>query len=245
VIRTLLVLVALLVGAAPAVAGPEIVGGQFDTDAHPWIVALQTKQNQLRGAHYCAGELITAQWVLTAAHCAEESTVNDTARIGSNNRSVDGTVVGIGRAVPHPAYDESTGHNDIALIQLTRLVPQTPAVLASGSDWDGITLRLLGWGQTCPTRGCDRGSNLLRRVDNAVLSPTQCRSEGLNFDPASELCMDSRDNRTACFGDSGGPALRNGQVVGIISRGGRSCGAADTVVARVQVYADWIRQTIS
>lgn len=243
-IRTLLVLTALLVGSTPAVAGPEIVGGQVDTDAHPWIVALQTEENQEAGTHYCAGELITAEWVLTAAHCVDSSTVDDTARVGSNNRAVNGTVVGISRAVPHPSYDENTGHNDIALILLARPVAQAPVAMAAGSAWDGVTLRVLGWGQTCPTHGCDQGSNLLRRVDNAVLSQEQCRADGINLDPASELCLDSRDGRTACFGDSGGPALSNGQVVGIVSRGGPSCGATDTIAIRVRAYADWIRQTI-
>ncbi len=72
----------------------------------------------------------------------------------------------------------------------------------------------------------------------------KCRSEGLNFDSVHELCMISTDKATACYGDSGGPALNmaTGRLVGVTSRGGLKCGDQDTLYTRVQPYRAWIKQ---
>ncbi|MFI9379772.1 S1 family peptidase [Kutzneria sp. NPDC052558] len=239
------VLAALLVGsAAPAVAQPDIVGGQIATATYPWMVALLTDEDTDSSAHYCGGELIAAGWVLTAAHCVDENTANHTVRIGSNNRNKGGTERGIVRALQHPDYDPTTGHNDIALVQLQQLVPENPVVLATATNWDNKTLRLFGWGQTCPTKGCDDGSDRLKRVDATVTPAAKCRADAsMNFDSVHELCMNSTTKNTACYGDSGGPAINmaTGRLVGVTSRGSLKCGDQDTLYTRVQPYRAWIK----
>ncbi|MFC0543158.1 trypsin-like serine protease [Kutzneria chonburiensis] len=84
----------------------------------------------------------------------------------------------------------------------------------------------------------------MKRVDATVTPAAKCRSEGLNFDSVHELCMISTDKATACYGDSGGPALNmaTGRLVGVTSRGGLKCGDQDTLYTRVQPYRAWIKQ---
>lgn len=47
----------------------KIVGGTEVTleDEHPWQISLRTT------GHICGGSLINNQWVVTAAHCTQDS----------------------------------------------------------------------------------------------------------------------------------------------------------------------------
>src|SRR5690606_24636394 len=66
----------------------------------------------------------------------------------------------------------------------------------------GSATRLLGWGQTCPQRGCGPAPVGLRQLDTRILPDAQC--PGIASD---ELCIEGGGGRGACYGDSGGPAL--------------------------------------
>lgn len=233
---------AVLFGAAPALAepAPRIVGGQVATASYPWITALITDA----GKQGCPAELISPKWLLTAALCADKDIAQFKARVGSLNRTRGGTVVGIVRGIRHPDYHESTSDNDIALVELAEPVTNKPVVLADATDWEGKTLRSLGWGQTCAAQGCNDGADRLLRVDNEVAGPKTCRAEGTNYNPDHELCMKSTATATVCFGDSGGPTLdmATTHLVGVISHGSSPrCGDQDSLVTRVQPYLKWIK----
>ena len=69
------------------------------------------------------------------------------------------------------------------------------------------------------------------------------RQHHVTRDSVHELCMNSTTKSTACYGDSGGPALNmaNGRLVGVTSRGSLTCGDQDTLYTRVQPYRAWIK----
>jgi secreted trypsin-like serine protease len=77
-----------------------------------------------------------------------------------------------------------------------------------------------------------------------VLPEAGCRGVAITkYDEATELCVSSTSTATACFGDSGGPAvyMANGRLVGVTSRGSGPCGQdADTIYTRVLPYLGWI-----
>ncbi|RKT51950.1 S1 family peptidase [Saccharothrix australiensis] len=243
------VVAVLVATAAPAAAGPRIVGGGVATGDYPWIVAIYDGG----GVHYCGGSLFRARWVITAAHCVD--TPEPTGgpgdmklRVGSKDLRRGGVTVGWERAIRHPRYDGDKYVHDIALIKLARPVAERRSVdLAPNRDWDGEVLTLLGWGQTCPAYQCDRGSRVLKALEARALSPGACHSRATGFEPDTELCLDSTPQATACYGDSGGPALWRGdgtwRLVGVTTHGSESCGDEDTIHTKVPAYRNWLNAT--
>lgn len=230
-------------GRPPADApGTKIVGGRPASEPYPYTSSLQ-----VGGRHGCGASLISDQWLVTAAHCVQgQSRLN--VRIGSPNRSSGGTLATSARLIPHPSYRGLPGSYDVALVQLSQPVAGTPVAIADASPAQGSDVRLLGWGQTCPQRGCDQGSEQLKELDTRINPDSMCSG---GFDPSNELCVYSTSQATACYGDSGGPLLvRAGgewRLAGATSRAGANsptCGGGNsTIYTDVTAHREWIEST--
>lgn len=225
----------------------KIVGGTNATQTYSFMGSIQDR----RGGHHCGTTLISSDWAVTAGHCVLDENQQPVdpslmvLRFGSNDRSSGGQVVGVSKIVVHPEYP-SQGTHDIALMQLANPVPLAPAKIAGASPQPGTIVRLLGWGQTCPQPGCQQNApRILQQLDVRVLS-AGCTA---GFDPSFELCLTGTTNRTACYGDSGGPALVNTPsgvaLVGATSRGGSDnpvCGSGNAIYTDVTAFRDFITQ---
>ena len=225
-----------------------IVGGHKAAEQYPWMASLQRA-----GQHSCGASLIARQWVLTAAHCVQDASPADfTLRIGSPDHTTGGTVAGVSKIVVHPDYAAKNPNGDIALLKLDRAISQTPIQIADGSGDPGTPSQIIGWGLTCPVRGCGQPPAQLQEIETQVVSDAQCALG--KIDGPTEICTGSRELllKNACFGDSGGPQLEGGpgnwRLTGVTSRLGSVapvCGTAPSIYTDATKYKDWVYQTIS
>jgi len=96
------------------------------------------------------------------------------------------------------------------------------------SDWmagtAGDYMRVSGWGTT--RYGNSNSSNQLRTVRIQLIQKTTCQRAYQNRDTLSASAFCARSNgRDSCTGDSGGGAIFNNQLCGIVSWG---LGCADS-----------------
>ncbi|MDP1554616.1 MAG: trypsin-like serine protease [Hyphomonas sp.] len=161
-IRTLKWVLVAAAGAAVLV-GCMVAGRDADPGDWPGMVSIQTVAGR-QVFHECGGTLITPDWVLTAAHCAEDMRLEASGRAAQFARGPDGqesrqgtvaVTVGLGdlRSIPtgrvypvsdvviHPDYrpgQPERGH-DLALLRLaSRAVSPTMPLAGLGLPEGGL-----------------------------------------------------------------------------------------------------------
>jgi snapalysin len=206
---------------------PLVVNGRPATENYPWMVYTSG----------CTGTLIKSNWVVTAKHCPTPFSV----RVGSIDRTSGGTVVRVSRAVNHPTID-------VKLFQLSSSVSYAPAPIPTTSGDVGTATRIIGWGQTCPTRGCGSAPTVAHELDTSIVSDTSC--SGINA--PYEICTNNTNgNAGACYGDSGGPQVRqiNGvwNLIGATSRAGNNdptCATGPSIYGDLPSIRTWINTQV-
>ncbi|XP_050700372.1 ovochymase-1-like [Eriocheir sinensis] len=234
----------------------RIVGGETTTThEYPWQVALVSKSGS---RPYCGGSVISAQWILTAAHCVDRNTASGSdVVVGEHDWSTSGETsatkrLSIAQVISHPSYSSSTYDNDIALLKLAQ--PLTfqndnkvaPVCLPTpGELYEAVDATITGWG-TLASGGSQ--PNKLNEVTVPTMTNAACKATGYdnNEITANMICAGlSQGGKDSCQGDSGGPMVAgsgNMQQIGIVSWG-YGCAAAGYpgVYTRVSNYVSWIQ----
>ena len=204
----------------------HVVDGEPATQTYPFLVYVGG----------CTGSLITSTWVVTARHCPSPSTV----RVGSTNSGSGGTVATVSRTVNHATLD-------VKLLELGTAVTQAPVPIPAESGPVGTATRIIGWGLTCPTRGCAANPTIAHELDTSIVADSLCS----DINGTSEICTDNPDGGGACYGDSGGPQVRQisgaWYLIGSTSRSGNgssTCATAPSIYTDLPAIRSWITQQV-
>jgi hypothetical protein len=239
----------------------QIVGGApADPGEWPWQVALFADDGVT--IWFCGGSLISPHWVLTAAHCVVDgggvqyapSAVGIVAGLYKLDTPAPGYQArGVTQIIVHPAYDNDTLVNDIALLKLASPVilggsgetktGVIPLVSASIGSLAGTNSMVTGWGDTEST---PQYPNELHEVQLPIITNTLCQQSYGASVTSDMLCAGyAEGGKDACYGDSGGPLMvfvdGKWQLAGIVSAG---YGCADpgyySVYTRVSNFVNWV-----
>lgn len=138
-------------------------------------------------------------------------------------------------------------NNDVGLLILEPGSKKDVAVLALDDDCfddeEGCAVRLLGWGKTSPTTNqlpLNLQTATVKSVTRKMCEKQYQSLFGVNKISDNMICA-QKDDTDTCGGDSGGPILVEGEVVGVVSWG-VGCAREDApgVYASVPKLRPWI-----
>jgi hypothetical protein len=144
----------------------------------------------------CSGTVIDKQHVVTARHCSAVGIMLDGKYFGAANRAQT-VKLGDGRTI--------SVHGDAMILIFRQPLPQSAVPIEIGLQGTDGVFTIAGFGTTNEARwnlGKLHEANVVVHVPFKLVAPDRIG----NLTPS------------ACFGDSGGAVLRNGKLVGVITR---------------------------
>ncbi|XP_038206940.1 CLIP domain-containing serine protease 14D-like isoform X2 [Zerene cesonia] len=240
--------------------GYRIVGGNVaGLYEFPWMALIS--YNDTTGIDFkCSGSIINSRYILTAAHCIQDTIIG--VRVGEHDISTSEDCyqnmcethiqdIPIDKITTHPKWNFQKRINDIALIRVAEEINLTPANVQpiclplnpnlQNEDLIGKNAVVSGWGLI---ETSEASTVLLKVTVPIVVCVNKTRTQ---------ICAGERF-RDSCRGDSGGPLMLEDEYgdtmrfvqFGIVSYGTRfKCGSSTPgTYTDVRKYVDWILETI-
>jgi len=236
---------------APTLSLPRprdaIVGGE-EAVPHsiPWQVSLRRKSDDF---HFCGGSVLSANSIVTAAHCTEIWDSPGEVQIvagGHNNAKPDGLEQrrNVAKLTVHEDY--ASLKNDIAIWELTEplLLDERvqPVPMPTMMQESTGSCNVSGWG-TLHSGG--QTPDQLMVVSVPIVPEGRCQLE-YPFQIAKSMICAGEYGKDSCQGDSGGPMVcynadGSGYLGGIVSWG-IGCGGLyhPGVYTEVSYFVDWV-----
>ncbi|XP_049879581.1 trypsin, alkaline A-like [Pectinophora gossypiella] len=251
--------------ARPQYLTTRVVGGSpTSVQLYPIVAQLLLDSwGAQQYAQHCAGVILTARHLVSTAHCYQHNTQTNTnytlpkywkVRVGSSYRSGGGVIHSVKSIIPHKEFDPYFYSNDIAVVVVRRkftfnsYVGQATIAKSRSEVREGSFCTLVGWGsaETSGPQSEQLQQTMMYTIDNEV-----CRARYNTIGAAvmpSMLCAGKLDMGGAdgCYGDSGGPLIYKGVVIGLVSFG-YDCGHPyyPGVYTKISHFTDWIVNVIN
>ncbi|KAI4457462.1 polyserase-related [Holotrichia oblita] len=220
--------------------GKDAVEGQF-----PYQVSLQRENF----GHTCGGSILNKKWILTAAHCVNNTLPSEwTIYMGSVLLNSGGINHAVARIIVHKDYEESpkiVAKDDVAVLELEREIEfsdRVKPIELETEDVGQIDCIISGWGLLRD----DSRPNHLQYINTKTVRFEECEVYNSNkVVDSKEICTSVQFGKLCKTSDSGGPVVANGKQIGIVSWGNTHVEedqiGAD-VHARISFYAEWINE---
>ena len=210
----------------------RIIGGEpANTTDWKFIASLVRKEKPASIGHFCGGSFLGGKYVLTAAHCVEETNAGDidiVLGLYDQTNESQAQRISVKNIYTHTEYDSKTLNNDIALIELDQSVDGANIELATTTVLDSIQagnkVHAAGWGNTSTTERVF--PTVLQQVELEYVDRGTCQNLQGDYSNVSDdgICAGySSGGKDTCQGDSGGPLIvdDNGinKLLGVVSWG--------------------------
>ncbi|XP_017056164.1 serine protease SP24D [Drosophila ficusphila] len=248
---TLALGVLLVAGAVSAQPQGRIAGGE---DAVPGQLPYQAALS-VGGSYNCGAVIVAERYALTALSCVC-SDGKDTpwpavlfaVTVGSVDLYSGGKQIRVEEITINPNYN--TLKTGIALLRLQEAIPFGENVAAIPLSKEvpplGAQVEVSGWGRTTESE-----ANMHRTLQIGaaeVMAPRECslaKTEEVPVENDQVLCLGHGRREGICSGDIGGPAVFQGQLVGL---GGQVLGECGGMLPErfisIAANFDWIQQQL-
>ncbi|MEJ2858316.1 MULTISPECIES: trypsin-like serine protease [unclassified Saccharothrix] len=233
-------------------AGALFHNGQDATvDEFPAIIAGLREGGSRPQGQSCTGSVVAPRKVLTAAHCADAAG-EKSFLYGLDDLNVAGGFrTKVVEYKKHPKYVNFDQGYDVAVVTVADDIPVRGgkyAQFATSADSGLAVPGKSGLGFGYGKKDFDDASRDVT-LDKATLpivnGDTQCQGVGAGFKSATMICAGYSDGRVTILpGDSGGPLIVDGKIVGVASWS-RSDFKWYSVYGRLtNEMGDWVKQEV-